>query len=196
MHKMLLEIPTRIETERLVVRCYQPGDGAVYYAIGQRNRAHLARYESDNVIMTLASEEQAEVVVRELQAEWAARNSFFLGAFERATGDLVAQVYVGPVNWDLPEFEIGYFVDVDHEGQGYVTEAVRATLSFAFEHLNAHRVCLHSDDTNGRSRRVAERCGMLQEGYLRENKRNPDGTITGTLCFGLLRNDFEGSCER
>jgi len=190
MHKMLLEIPTRFETERLVLRCYQPGDGALYYAASQRNRAHLARYESGNSLMRIDSEEQAEIVVRELQAEWVARACFLLGVFERATGDWVAQVYVGPTQWELPEFEIGYIVDTAHEGRGYVTEAARAMLRFLFEHLDAHRVCLHCDDTNARSRRVAERCGMLLEGHLREDKRNPDGTITGTLCFGLLRRDL------
>ena len=41
MHKMLLEIPTRIETERLYLRPYQAGDGAMLYAIGKRNREHL-----------------------------------------------------------------------------------------------------------------------------------------------------------
>lgn len=189
MNRMLLEIPTSFETERLLLRCYRPGDGALYYAASRRNRSHLARYESGNVLMGVQSEEQAEIVVQELHAGWAARDSFFLGAFERATGDWVAQVYVGPTNWDLPEFEIGYVVDACHEGRGYINEAVRGTLRFLFEHLHARRVCLRCDDTNVRSRRVAERCGMVLEGHLRENKRNADGTITGTLCYGLLRGD-------
>jgi hypothetical protein len=44
MHKLLLDIPTRIETERLYLRPYQAGDGAMYYQVGQRNREHLSRY--------------------------------------------------------------------------------------------------------------------------------------------------------
>ncbi len=191
MHKMLLEIPTRIEAERIYLRSYEAGDGQWYYATSQKNRAHLARYEAENVVMSIASEQDAEMVVRELAAEWKARNSFFLGAFDRQTDEFVAQIYVGPVSWDVPGFEIGFFVDQDHEGQGYVTEAVRATMGFIFEHLKAHRVRLECDDTNVRSRRVAERCGMVQEGHVRENKRNADGTLSGTLHFGLLKSEFE-----
>ena len=41
--KMLLEIPTRIETERLYLRCYEAGDGPWYYAMSQQNRSHLIR---------------------------------------------------------------------------------------------------------------------------------------------------------
>jgi RimJ/RimL family protein N-acetyltransferase len=64
---------------------------------------------------------------------------------------------VEPDDRKLPEYEIGYFADVDHEGQGYVTEVVRATLAVLFEQLDAHRVRLGVGDTNLRSIRVAER---------------------------------------
>jgi aminoglycoside 6'-N-acetyltransferase len=105
-------------------------------------------------------------------------------------------VYIGSVSWDLPEFEVGYFVDKDHEGQGYVTEAVKAALRFIFEHLQAHRVRLECDDTNARSYRVAERCGFTREGHLREVKKHADGTFSGTLCYGLLRSEFEAARQR
>ena len=183
------DIPDRIEAERIYLRPYRAGDGAWYYAMSQRNRAHLLRYESENVVMSIHCAKEAESVVRELAADWAARNSFFWGAFDRTTGEFVAQIYVGPVDWALPEFEIGFIVDKDHEGQGFVTEAVQAMLPFLFVHLGAHRVRLHCDDTNVRSRRVAEYCGFVLEGHIRENKLNADGTSSGTLCFGLLKSD-------
>ena len=190
MHKMLLEIPERIEAERIYLRCYQAGDGRWYHATSQKNRTHLARYEADNVLMSIESEKDAEIVVRQLAAEWTARNCFFMGAFDKQTDEFVAQIYVGPVSWEVPEFEIGFFVDQEHEGQGYVTEAVKATLGFIFEHLGAHRVRLECDDTNKRSWRVAERCGLVREGHIRENKKNADGTLSGTLHYGLLKREF------
>ncbi len=193
---MLPEIPTRIEAGRIYLRNYEAGDGRWYYAMSQRNRTHLARYETENVVMSIESEQDAEVVVQELAAEWEARNCFFMGAFDRETDGFVAQVYVGPVNRDVPEFEIGFFVDKDHEGQGYVTEAVRAAMGFIFEHLKAHRVRMECDDTNERSRRVAERCGLVREGHVRENRRNADGTLSGTLYFGLLKREFEALDRR
>ena len=188
---MLLEIPTRIEAGRIYLRSYEAGDGQWYYAMSQKNRTHLARYEAENVVMSIESEQDAEIVVRELAAEWEARNCFFMGAFDRETDEFVAQIYVGPVNWDVPEFTIGFFADKDHEGQGYVTEAVGVAMGFIFEHLKAHRVRMECDDTNERSVRVAERCGMVREGHGRENKRNPDGTLSGTLHFGILKREFE-----
>jgi RimJ/RimL family protein N-acetyltransferase len=191
MNKFLLDIPTRLETERLVLRCYQAGDGRWYYAMSQKNRAHLSRYESGNRAMTIQSEEDAEVLVRAMAAEWVAREAFFMGAFDKQSGEFVAQIYVGPVDWDVPEFQLGYFADRDHEGQGYVTEASKAALRFIFEQLKAHRVRLACADTNVRSYRVAERCGMVKEGHFRENQRRPDGTLHGSFFYGLLRGEFE-----
>jgi ribosomal-protein-alanine N-acetyltransferase len=187
---MSADIPTRFETERLYLRCYEAGDGQWYFQMSQRNRAHLLRYESGNSALTIKTEEEAESLVREFAEAWAARKYFFLGVFNKGTGEFVAQVYIGVVNWDLPEFEVGYFVDKDHEGQGYVTEAVKAALKFIFEQLGAQRVRLACDDTNVRSFRVADRCGMVREAHFRQNKKNADGTISGTLCYGLLRSEF------
>lgn len=185
------ELPTRIETERLYLRRYEPGDGEWYYTVGRRNRAHLSRYESENAIRTLETAQDGERLVRQLKGEWEMGNYFFFGAFEQTTGEFVAQITVGPVNWELPEFEVGYFCDCDHEGRGFVTEAVRAVVGWIMGHLHAHRVRIECDDTNVRSYRVAERCGFVREAHFRENKKHDDGSISGTLFYGLLRSEFE-----
>jgi RimJ/RimL family protein N-acetyltransferase len=156
----------------------------------KKNRQHLQQFEAGNVILTAKTDEEAEILIRELNTDWVARNSFFLGAFDKKTMEFVAQIYVGVTNWDLPEFEIGYFVDIDHQGMGFVTEAVKATIGFIFNHLKAQRVCLHTRDTNIPSQRVAERCGFTLEGHIRENKRDPDGTISGDLYYGLLKREY------
>ena len=190
MSKFLLELPVRIETARLYLRPYQPGDGPLYFAVSRRNRAHLAKYEAQNVLMGITTEESAEIAVRELAAEWVSRTSFFMGAFDKGTEEWVAQVYIGPSNWELPEFELGYIVDQACEGQGYAAEAVQAALRFVFEHLHAHRVHLKCDATNVRSARLAERCGFRLEGRFRENKAVAAGEYRDTLHFGLLRHEF------
>jgi RimJ/RimL family protein N-acetyltransferase len=184
------DIPTRLETSRLVLRSYQPGDGPCYYQVSLRNKPHLLQFESGNAVMSINSMQDAEIVVRDFAAAWAARQAFFMGAFLKDTQEFVAQVYIGVVNWDLPEFEIGYFADVDHEGQGYVTEAVKGAIGFIFTHLGAHRIRLECDETNVRSIRLAERCGFVREGHIRENKKHPDGSFSGDLHYGLLKSEF------
>jgi RimJ/RimL family protein N-acetyltransferase len=188
---MSTEIPRRIEAERIYLRCYQAGDGGWYYAMSQQNRLHLQRYEAENVALSVHSEQEAEDLVRELETAWAAGKCYFLGTFEKTTDEFVAQVYIGPANLDLPEFDIGYFADALHEGQGFVTDAVKAALGFIFKYLQASRVRLECDDSNLRSQRVAERCGFVKEGHVHENRRNPDGSLSGTLYYELLKSEFD-----
>ena len=192
MHNSTPDFPARIDTPRLYLRGYRPGDGVWYYPMSLRNREHLARYEAGNPAMRLDSVQEAEFLMREFAADWAAHTHFFMGAFRRETDEFVAQLYVGPTNWDLPEFQIGYFVDCRHQGHGYVTEAVQAAIRMLFQELGVHRVRLECDDTNVRSYRVAERCGLVREGHFRENKRHADGSLSGTLVYGLLRWEYGG----
>jgi RimJ/RimL family protein N-acetyltransferase len=184
------DIPTHFETNRLILRCYQPGDNHWFYSMCRRNRSHLMRYESDNFIMEADSEEKAASILFELAEAWKSGKYLCIGAFEKNSQEFMAQIVARLVDPDLPEYEIGYFADKDHEGLGYVTEAVTATLAFVFDVLKAHRIRAVCDDTNVRSRRVAKRCGMLEEGHIRENKRDPQGNFSGTVHFGILDNDF------
>ena len=190
MNKFLVDIPERIETERLYLRAYKAGDGPMYYAAGMRNREHLAEFESGNILMHLKDEEYAEAVVRELAADWMARNCFFIGIFEKAADEWAGQVYVAPTNWELPEFFIGYVADVDYEGKGYISEAVNGVLGMLFGELGAHRVKSDCNQNNIRSWRLLERCGFRREGHLRENRRNADGSLHGDFLYALLRREY------
>ncbi len=184
-------LPSSFETERFVLRCYQPGDGEMFYLAGLRNRVHLQRYEAGNVLLSAKSVAEAEQLVAELAEDWASGRAFFVGIFDKPSGQWLGQLYLGVVNWQTPEFELGYVVDRDHEGEGVITESVRATLRLVLGDLGARRVRLTCDDTNERSLRVAERTGFVREGHLREDHRQPDGTFTGTYLYGLLKSEFD-----
>lgn len=193
MHKLLVDLPDQLETARLLLRGYRAGDGAAYYRLAQANQEHLLPFEAGNRALSVATVEDGEVLVREYAAAWAARNIFFLGAWEKQTGALVAQIVLMVVNWDLPEFGVGYFVDKAHEGQGLVTEGVQAALGWAFDGLGARRVRLECNETNVRSVRVAERCGFVREGYLRQTHPEwprGDGSPSGDYLYALLREEY------
>jgi RimJ/RimL family protein N-acetyltransferase len=186
------DISIPIETTRLNIRPYRHGDAAWYHKMSLRNKEHLARYESDNPIMTVLTESDAEKTIDEFVSLWDDQQYRFLGVFLKDSDDFVAQIYLGKLNTQLPEFGIGYFADINQEGKGYVTEAVAALVRKLFVEAGAHRIQIETDDTNIRSIGVAERCGFVREGHLRKNKLAPDGSYTGTLFFGLLKEEYSG----
>jgi RimJ/RimL family protein N-acetyltransferase len=93
------------------------------------------------------------------------------------------------MDWSVPRFEIGYWVRRTHEGQGYAAEAVRALTRFAFNTLKSERVEIHCSHRNARSQRVAERCGFLLDGRLRNHGREPTGELRDMLVYSLVATD-------
>lgn len=183
-------LPDQLSTHRLDLRRYHAGDAGWYAAMSVRNRAHLARHESGNAAMRIHAEAEARDVIAGFETDAADGEAAFLGAFRRADGAFVAQIYIGVANAELPSYLIGFFCDAAHLRQGYVGEAAAATVAALFGGCGATRVGLWCDDTNVASRRVAERLGMRREGHIRADKRNADGSVTGSLAYGLLRKEF------
>ena len=189
MHPLLLDIPSTLESDRLSLRAYGPGDGPWYYAMVQRNRAHLAEVMPD-FILNVQNEEEAEILMRRWAADWSARNRFCIGVWEKASTEFAAEIYIQAMDWEVPVVELGYFADIDHEGKGIVTEAVKLCLGLVFETMGTHKVILTCDDANTKSHQVAERCGFVREGVLREQKRRQDGSFAGTVFYGMLRGEY------
>lgn len=181
------EFADRLETARLYLRPYRSDDAAWYCAMAKRNHSHLARYESGNAAFGIADVAGARAVLQSLVGLRQQRKACFLGVFLKATDAFVAQIYIGVADPALPRFTLGFFADHGHEGHGYVTEAVRTVIDHLFGAMGAHKVELWCDDTNDRCRRVAERCGFVQEAHLRDDKRNPDGSISGSCIYARFR---------
>jgi aminoglycoside 6'-N-acetyltransferase len=183
-------LPTSIVTKRLKLRRYQPDDAAWYAAMALANRDHLARYESGNACMGIEGEASARIALEGFARDTDAGVGTYLGAFRRSDGAFVAQVYIGVTDATLPGYLVGYFCERSHLRQGYVSEAVAATVDALFAEGGALRVGLWCDDTNLASRAIAERLGMTLEGHVRADKRNADGSVTGSCAYGLLADEW------
>ena len=190
MKKALLVLPEIMETDRLILRSYRPGDGPIFYRAGIRNFDHLSEFESGNILFHLKNEDHSENVVKDLSAKWKSGKYFFIGLFDKINNEWAGQLYVSPTNPELPEFTLGFAADVNYEGKGYMGEAVNRVLEVLFKHMNIHRVISDCHEKNIRSIRLLERCGFIREGHLRDNKRNHDGSFHGDYLYGLLHNEY------
>jgi ribosomal-protein-serine acetyltransferase len=85
--------------------------------------------------------------------------------------------------------EIGYWIDRRYEGRGIVTRVSERFLLLAFDELRLHRVELHAAVDNARSRAVAERLGMRQEGVLRDAERVHDG-YHDLVVYAILEDEW------
>ena len=105
---------------------------------------------------------------------------------DKDSGRLLVGSGLHRISWAVPRFEIGYWCRRGAQGQGYVSEGVRALAAMAFEQLGAARVEIRCDDLNARSAAVAERCGFVLEGVLRCDSRSSSGELRSTRVYARL----------
>lgn len=185
---LLIDLPDRLETPRLVIRCPRPGDGAAYFEAVRDSLDDLRPWMP--WAHEPASPERSEALARRFQADFLARRDLVLALFERGPdgreGRLVGGSGLHRIDWTLRRFEIGYWVRSGHGGQGLVSEAVGVIAAMALERLAARRVEIRCDERNVRSWRVAERCGFTLEGVLRQDALDPFGVPRDTRVYARI----------
>ena len=63
---------------------------------------------------------------------------------------------------------LGYKLDQEHGGRGYMTEAVKAVVEYGFETLKLHRIEANIMPRNAASIAVVTKCGFEYEGTARK----------------------------
>lgn len=105
----------------------------------------------------------------------------------RDAGTFVGVIGLMPEPHDQAEF--GYWIGREFWNRGYVTEATRAVIAYAFETLGVNRVEAIHFTRNPASGRVMQKCGMHLEGTLRQARRKDDEYIDVHV-YSILRSEW------
>ncbi|MEH7094229.1 GNAT family N-acetyltransferase [Neobacillus vireti] len=181
MKPILIDFPEEIFTERLYIRKPLPGDGKMVFEAMQSSLNELKPW------MPWANREQTEQEVeanmRDAHAKFLTREDLRLHIFDRETGEFIGATGLHRMNWDIPKFEIGYWIDTRQSGKGYITEAAQAITEFAFLELNAKRVEIRCDRKNTKSRAIPEKLGFTLEGILKNDGISADQQELRDTCI-------------
>lgn len=90
--------------------------------------------------------------------------------------------------------EIGYWLGEAYTGQGVMTKAAKAIVTYGFETLGLNRIDLKAAATNHKSRNIAKRLGFTEEGIIKEAEWMHDRYLDHVHC-GLLKRDYEKTSE-
>jgi ribosomal-protein-serine acetyltransferase len=188
MDPILLDIPTLLRGERVTVRLLQDGDADALFEAVDVSRDRLLPW------MPWASEHvsvaDSLLYIRRSHADWLQRTRLPVGIFISATGKLIGGSGLERIDWHVGAFEIGYWVRLDFEGNGFVQESVRVLTAFAFDVLLANRVQVRMDPRNARSERVAQRAGFELEGTLRNVALGSDGRPSDRHVYALTAESY------
>ena len=151
---------TRIETPRLVVRTFEPGDAEAWVAMV--NDPEVRRFLPP---MPHATMETFQKAIEERHAMEHEIGYSMWAVDDRATGVFVGQCGIRPVEEGaVPEIELAYHYTRDSWNKGYGTEAAIAVLAHALGPVGLGRVIAVVMTENVGSWRVMEKAGMRYEG--------------------------------
>ena len=187
-HKTLIPLFEELRGPRVVVRPYRLEDADELFAAVEESRQHIWPWlpwgdQHQSV------DDSRDFILRS-QAKWLLREGDLnVGIFAADTGRYLGGSGLHVRGWDVPAFEIGYWLRASAEGHGYMAEAVKLLTDFAFNALGAQRVMIRCDARNTRSAAVAERLGFVREAHLRNEVRDATGELRDTLIFSLIPSD-------
>lgn len=190
LNPLLFDFPSEFYTERLLIRMPKPGDGKVVYEAIQASKKELRPW------MVFAqkeqTEEEVEESIRKSHIQFLQREDLRLLVFSKETGEFIASAGLHRINWDIPQFEIGYWIDSRWSGKGYMVEAAKGITEFAFTELKANRVEIRCDSLNKKSRAIPEKLGFKLEGILESASVAVDENGLRDMCvFAMTRNTYK-----
>lgn len=86
--------------------------------------------------------------------------------------------------------EIGYILNKNFQGKGFVTESSKKLVEIGFNHLKIEKIYARFDTKNPISGKVLTRLGMKQEGILRHVAKNPLGEWKDRAYFSILKDEY------
>lgn len=159
-----------LKTERLVLTIPEPSASSHMLAYVVDNERHLARWEPPRPEGYFTDHYWKQRLEKN-RYEHAKDISLRLTARERRDPDgpvvghmNLSQIFRGPFHAAY----LGYSVDHRCQGKGYMFEAARAVIDFAFGTMALHRIMANYIPTNERSGRLLRRLGFVVEGYARD----------------------------
>lgn len=183
--------PYRIETERLVIRCYEPRDAPLLKEAIDSSVEHLREWMPWAADEPQTIEEKVRLTTY-FRSLFDTGENFTYGIFDadetQVLGGTGLHPRVGPGG-----LEIGYWIRVNATRQGIATESSAALTRVGFEVCEADRIEIRIEPRNQASMGVPRKLGFAEEVTLRrrlpawqEGERLRDVTI-----FTMFQEEFD-----
>jgi RimJ/RimL family protein N-acetyltransferase len=182
--------PYRIETERLVVRCYEPRDAPLLKEAIDSSLEHLLPWMpwAHQEPQTL---EQKTELIKAFRANFDSGENFTCGIFTADETELLGGTGLHP-RIGPGGLEIGYWIRTSALRQGIATESSAALTRAGFEVCGADRVEIRIEPGNEASFGVPRKLGFIEEATLRRRLAPHDsGPLRDVTIFTMFREDFD-----
>ncbi|OCT12286.1 alanine acetyltransferase [Paenibacillus pectinilyticus] len=176
--------------ENIYIRFIGKDDTEDLLALTQRNRTHFEQVSpkrDESYYSQDFHEKMIEGWIKQREEDKRYVFGIFLKESDQLIGDIsIFDIKRGPVQ----NCTLGYGLDQEHNGKGYMTEAIQLLLTFAFEEAKLQRVEAGVMPRNIGSIRVLEKAGFQREGLARK-LLEINGTREDHVIFAMLAEDMK-----
>ncbi|MDM0964732.1 GNAT family protein [Clostridium perfringens] len=152
----------QLNTERLTLRNLTPENTEEMLDYYIRNEEHLRQYEPTRDSGFYTYEGQKEILTESFR-QFIDGTSIDLGIFKDEK--LIGKIKLSNIVYGiLRNAFVGYSIDKEHQGKGYMKEALNTVCSYAFEEMGLHRLEASTLMENSRSQGVLKACGFNELG--------------------------------
>jgi ribosomal-protein-serine acetyltransferase len=163
-----------------------------FYKLIDKNKEHIEKTFPVTLSHCLDLEKAQNFIKFSLEKE-KNKEGYHFYARNIETGDLIGYLCIKSIDNHISKCELGYFIDEDFQGKGIISKLVSQTLDFCFNELLMNKVFICTSQINMASQRIALKHNFLQEGILRDEFKNGNGTLENVVYFGLLKSDYNSN---
>ena len=181
----------RIETDRLIIRCYQPNDAYLLKQAIDESIDHLlpwmpwAKHEPESIEKKIAR-------IRKFRGQFDLDIDYTFGIFSPDEKVCIGSTGLHPRVGDGAR-EIGYWISASQIGKGYASETVKALTKIGFANENLDRIEIHCDPENIRSQSIPQKLGYIHEASLRHRMLDTEGLPRDLMIWTMFREDYQKS---
>jgi [ribosomal protein S5]-alanine N-acetyltransferase len=155
--------------EKVFIRYLETKDAEALLQLESRNQSFFQMYTGTREQEFYTLEGQLQRIQRNQEKKDLDQNYSF-GIFLIENGEMIGTLSLFEVlRGHLQSCFVGYFLDKDQNGKGYMTEAVRMIVAYSFEELKLHRIEAGVMPHNVGSMKVLMKAGFHKEGIARKN---------------------------
>ena len=180
-------IPLSFETERLIVRRTEAGDGQAFSEAIIETWDQLYKYEPWAKTHDEHTPEKEEELSLRLHNWFNDRTMFAMAVYEKNTNRFLGRVQLFDIDWDDRTMETGYWFRQSAMGQRYGTEAVKGIVDFGFDVLGARQIIAVRNDDNEASGRLLAGLGFIDVAIAEDKIEPKNGTTYTQICCALER---------
>ena len=182
--------PYRIETERLVIRCYEPRDTPLVKEAIESSLEHLRAWMPWAHDEPQTLEEKLELV-KYFRSNFDIGENFTYGIFDSGESEVLGGTGLHP-RIGPGGLEIGYWIRASATRQGFTTESTAALTRAGFEICGADRIEIRIEPGNTASFGVPRKLGFAEEATLRRRLPSREGSeLRDVTIFTMFREDFD-----